>query len=403
MKPARIVLAAAVLALALKLAWAATSTGTNDTMVFFMFGMGVHQEGLLELYKYPLFNHTPFIGTLVGAFFSIADSFASQTQRGPLFALLLRTPGILADFGSVLAMLWIRRRTGQPPWWALVLFALSPVSLMVSGYHGNVDSLMVFALTLAACACVARQPALCGLALAGALQVKVVAMLVAPALLAWWWQQGRAREFFLTTAVVTLTGWIVPLVAMPQEFIGHVLTYPSYWGSWGTTLLLRLSGLPAFQNVGFTDSTQAQSAVVTALKLIIIGSASFLAWRRRTCDATGVFHTIALTWLVFFTFAPGFGGQYLVWLMPFAVMLSPRWFAVLTAASTVFLYRFYDVISKVLRDQWFWHHGVSTSELEPKWVFWTFLPWLVFAAWMFHAMREELSGTSASREPQTAA
>jgi hypothetical protein len=402
MNPARIVLVVALLALALKLRWADASIGTNDTLVFRFFGIAEQKEGLLEHYKVDLFNHTPLIGTFVGWIHRISGGDKLQ------FAFLLRAPGIFADFGTVLCLLWLRRRTGQPPWWALTLFALSPVSLMVSGYHGNVDSIMVFALTLAACACVARNAMACGLALAFALQIKVVGLLVAPALLAWWWKQGRALPFFVTTVVVTLTGWAVPLVAMPREFIGHVLAYPSYWGSWGVTMWLRLSGIETFQGVGFQDQTLPQKVVGALLKLIIFGSAFVLAWRRRGCNAPGVFVTIGLTWLVFFTFAPGFGGQYLVWLMPFVLVLSPRWFAALTLAGSVFLFRFYDVISNpkyytaisngadtvTVARVWPWRVGISTTPLEPLWVWWTIIPWCVFAAWMVVALRNEWRHTN---------
>ena len=391
MNPARIVLAAAAFALVLKLAWAATSTGTNDTVVFYLFGKLGSAEGLLELYSVDLFNHTPLVGTYVTAIFDLAKG------KGQPFAFLLRAPGILADFGAVLALLWLRRRTGQPPWWALILFALSPVSLMVSGYHGNVDSILAFALVLTACGCVARHAAFCGLAFAFALQIKIVPLLFAPALFVWWWQQGNARTFFLTTVFVTLAGWIVPLVAVPDKFIGNVLTYPSYWGSWGITMWCRMTGFADFQNVGFTGQTEIQRRVCSCLKAIIIGAALWLAWKRRACEAPGVFKTLALTWLVFFTFAPGFGPQYLVWLMPFVLVLSPRWYAILTLASSIFLYRFYDVISK----GWPWHIGVSTTELELRWVWWTVLPWFVLLAWTMVAIHEEFKPSdSLPAEPQ---
>ena len=38
--------------------------------------------------------------------------------------------------------------------WAAVMLAASPVSLMVSGYHGNTDPVMVMFLFLAGVACV---------------------------------------------------------------------------------------------------------------------------------------------------------------------------------------------------------------------------------------------------------
>lgn len=370
MTPSRLIIFAALLAAALKCAWAATSFGTNDTVVFFLFGAGLTERGLVELYDVPMFNHTPLVGTYIEAIYGWAN------RDGQTFAFLLRLPGIVADFGTVLALLWLRRKTGQPPWWAIAVLALSPVSLMVSGYHGNVDSVLVLALTLAGCACVARRPELCGLALAGALQVKIVPLLFVPAFFFWWWQQGRARLFVMTAALVTLAGWIVPLVAVPGPFLKNVLAYPSFWGTWGITLGLRGTGLAMFQQLGFERQSAAQFAVGLLLKAVIVSATLLLAWRRR--KENEVLATIALTWLVFFAFAPGFGVQYLVWLAPFAACLSARWFLALTAASSIFLFRFYDTISQ----GWPWVSGTSTNPLLPLWVYWGLLPWLVIVAWI---------------------
>ena len=67
---------------------------------------------------------------------------------GITFPFLLRLPGIVADFVVVLVLLQIRENDPRLrlPTWTLVLFALSPLSIMVSGYHGNTDPVMVMLL-----------------------------------------------------------------------------------------------------------------------------------------------------------------------------------------------------------------------------------------------------------------
>jgi hypothetical protein len=109
--------------------------------------------------------------------------------------------------------------------------------------------------------------------------VKIVALLLVPAFFFWWWQQGqgRARLFVMTTALVTLAGWFVPLVAVPGPFLKNVLAYPSYWGTWGISLGLRATGLPMFQQLGFERQSGAQFAVGLLLKAVIISSTLFLA------------------------------------------------------------------------------------------------------------------------------
>lgn len=372
MNPSRLIVLLALLAAALKLWWAASSDGSNDVMLFYLYGRVIQERGLIGMYGPPLFNHTPLVGWLAGAIYELTGGV------GRHFAFWLRAPGIVADLITVLGLLWLRRKTGTPPWWALGLFALSPVSLMVTGYHGNVDPLLVCALTLAVCCCVAGRPGWSGVALGAACQVKVIGLLAAPALALWWWEQKRARPFIVAAALTVLAGWSAPLVAIPVVFLKNVIAYPSYWGAWGITMWLNESGAAVFRPNGLDPLTPVQTAIATSLKLIIVTAAIGIAWARRRTEAREVFSTLALTWLVFFAIAPGFGSQYLVWLAPFALVASPRWFVALTAASAVFLFRFYSVISGSFP----WVRGTSTRVLAPQWLMWTNLPWLVVLAWL---------------------
>jgi len=233
-KPAVFILLAALVALVAKLYCAATTTGTNDVNLFVMFGRIISESGLTPLYGATrMFNHTPLVGTATAL---IYDLSGDDLKR---FAFLLRLPSILADSGTVLLLLRIRQTTGQPPWWALALLALSPVSFMVSGYHGNVDSIMVFLLVLAALMCVEGQPGFCGLSLGLACNVKVVPLLLVPALFFFWLHRRKALPFALAAAVTVLVGWALPLVTTPRAFIANVLGYSSYWGSWGITYSIR--------------------------------------------------------------------------------------------------------------------------------------------------------------------
>ena len=142
MRPNRIIVLAALIALAAKLFCAATTVGTNDTVFFYGFGKMINQHGLAWTYEHvSIFNHTP----LVGAYAALLQRTEPGTQmRMELLPFFLRLPGIIADFLSVFVLMRLRTKIGGPPWWAIGLFALSPVAFMVSGFHGNVDSLLAF-------------------------------------------------------------------------------------------------------------------------------------------------------------------------------------------------------------------------------------------------------------------
>jgi Gpi18-like mannosyltransferase len=385
MKPRTAIFFAASLALLAKLSCAATTLGTNDVDAFYNFGRFISEHGLLAQYRATAeFNHTPLVGWFCAAAYSLG--------HGSAFGFLLRLPGIVADFLAV-GLLWKwREQNGHMPIWALVLFALSPVNFMVSGFHGNVDSALAWLLLLAAWWGVRGRPIMCGLVFGLACQVKVIPLLLAPALFFFWLKRGHARAFFATASATILAGWAVPLIAMPELFLRQVLGYNSNWGSWGITHVLHATGAAIFAPVGFQNLTTAQLAIMSALKLIIVSSALWLGWKRRPRAATKLPGTLALIWAVFFVFAPGVGAQYLVWLAPFLLLHSARWFAAVTAASTVFLFAFYNTICGGLP----WWHGFSTAELLPRWVAWTSLPWLALTGFLAWSWAQSSSSSSPS-------
>lgn len=383
MNPRILVLLLAVCALAARLYCAATTVGTSDVVLFWKFAHTIQRDGLLAMYeKTAFFNHTPLVG-----WFSQAALALSGGEQRP-FAFLLRLPAVFADFFAVLALLTWREKSGRPAWWALALFAASPVAFMVSGYHGNVDSVMALGILLAALACAAQRPALCGLCLGLACQIKVVPVLLAPAFLFLWWHRGGASRFSLAAGLTVLVGWSYPLATIPAVFLKNVLGYGGFSGVWGITYLLRFSGVPALREMAFDHPTPAQAAIMLGLKGLIIGAAVTLAWRRRKVAPGEIFGTLALTWAVFFVFAPGFGSQYLAWLAPILLVANERWFAAVTAASSVALFTFYTVISKGLP----WDMGFTVHSIAAQWTGWLLLPWLTlvaFLVWQFRAMQKK--------------
>ncbi|MEI9896571.1 MAG: glycosyltransferase family 87 protein [Chthoniobacter sp.] len=391
-KPERLVLLVALLALAAKIYCAATTLGTTDMLLFQGFGRYIAQEGVVNMYlKTRLFNHPPLLGNYIG----LASEWSGGNNR--LFAFYNRLPGIFADFAVVLVVLWIRRRTGGPPWWALLLLAASPVSFMISGYHGNYDSLIPLGLVLTVAACLQNRAMLAGVLLGLACQVKIIPLVMAPVLFFFWLHRGQGARFVAATVVTLLAGWSAPLVIIPQTFVHQVLVYNSIWGWWGITYLLNISGLHELQGIVlFNPLTLPQTLVVYTLKALVILGALIIAWRRRQGPPQEMLRTMGIIWAVFFTFAPGFGVQYLAWVSPFLLFYSARWFAAFTAAASVALFIFYNTISQGMP----WFMGYRLEQTSGTWAPWMLLPWIVFAALAITARQEMfgLSRTAATAE-----
>jgi len=376
--PKIIVILAALLAAALKLYCAATTFGSCDVPIHARFGQVIDTMGIDYMYRLDRhFNHPPVTGQLFALLYHLS---AWLTPSAPYsvprsFPFLLRLPSIVADFFAVLVLLRIRMRTGEPPIWALVLFALSPVGFMVSGFHGNVDPIMVCLLLVAAYFCVEEHAVLSALFLALACGIKIIPLFLTPVFFFFWVHRGRkqAVRFGATFALGCLAVWSTALIGSASYFLKNVLGYSSYAGGWGITYWC-VFFLDAFHFDVSPQSLNRLSPLLLALKIIIVLVVTALGWVRRGQSGTGFLGTVGLAWTCFAIFAPGFIPYYLCWLAPFVLLYSARWYAVLTAASSIYLFAYYDMMS----------HGMpwnaSDPAVPPAWNDWGTLPWFAVVA-----------------------
>jgi hypothetical protein len=352
--PSICIFGAAFVAFVVKLLIALNTFGSNDVAAFYIFARSLHDHGLEWTYRngvpwgstLPVFNHPP----LTAYYLEFIDNL-SRTEfcraYGFTFPFLLRSPGIVADF----VVVWILCRISATnaslrlPTWALFLFALSPASLMVSGFHGNTDPVMVMFLVAAAYMALRERPIFCGIFFALSCQIKIVPLLFLPILFFFWLSRRAALRFTIPWLVLTAALWSQPLLMFPTLFGRNVLAYGGYWGCWGISYLLRLTHYSDFDVIGFVRLPPAASMVAMFLKAMIVVSAIAIAWRRRYLTAPATICSIAYAWCFFFALSPGFCAYYLIWLAPFVLLLSPWFYALLTAASSIFLFIFYNTLA----------------------------------------------------------
>jgi uncharacterized membrane protein len=370
------IIALALVAMTLKLALAYNTIGTNDAVFFYGFAKVLNEHGLQWTYEHSrYFNHPPLTAYFLRGIFTITEQPWCQ-DLGIHFPFLLRLPGIIADFLVVLVLLQFRKIDIRIPIWALTLFALSPVSIMVSGFHGNTDPVMIFFLVCAVWMCLRDQSTLAGLFFALSCQIKIVPLLLLPAFVFYWWSQKQIRGFLITGAITTLVLWSEPLLNFPLLFAKNVLTYGSYWGIWGITYLFRATGLPQFSRLSFFDLEPAQTIIMTLLKLFVVSAALWIAWQHRIARGRAFVESLAYSWIVFFIFAPGVCPQYLIWFAPFILILSPTFYTAVTIASSAFLFAFYNITAGGLP----WKVALAMDDSQQHWTAWSLLPWLVIVA-----------------------
>src|SRR5256714_1107766 len=370
------IVALALVATTLKLAIAYNTIGTNDAVFFYGFAKVLSEHGLQWTYEHSrYFNHPPLTAYFLRGIFLLTEQKWAQ-DLGIHFPFLLRLPGIIADFFVVLILLRFLKIDIQIPTWALALFAISPISLMVSGFHGNTDPVMILLLVCAVWMCLRDQSALAGLFFALSCQIKIVPLLLLPAFVFYWWSQNRSRPFLITGALTTIVLWSEPLLNFPVLFAKNVLAYGSYWGIWGITYLFRATGMPEFSRLSFFDLEPAQNIIMAVFYFVFVSPALWIGWQHRHARGRALVESLAYTWLVFFVFAPGVCPQYLIWFAPFILILSPSFYTAVTIASSVFLFAFYNITSGGLP----WKVALAMDDSQQHWTAWSLLPWLVIVA-----------------------
>ena len=376
-----LIVAVALIALLFKVGIALTTLGTNDVIAFYKFAEALETHGLIWTYEHSiLFNHPPLVGYFLRGLAWLAHQPFFQ-QNGLTFPFFLRLPGILADFCVVLLVLAVVREYPhlRPPRWALVLFAASPVSIMVSGFHGNTDSIMVLFLFLASIMALRGRPLLCGVFLALSCQVKIIPSLLLPIFFFFWLERRRLGWFLTSFLSSSLLLCAEPLLRSPVSFVKNVLSYGSFWGIWGLTYCLRMTGLNEFNKVSFFKLSEAQNAIIMILKVMIVLGILLLAWRRKKLPPPALFASIGYAWMIFFVLSPGVAAQYLVWLAPFILFLSPTFYGFLVVGSSIFLFAFYTINSGGFP----WYFAYASNKLSALCALWALIPWLTLVGGLF--------------------
>jgi hypothetical protein len=321
------VIAIAAIAFFAKL-WLAFSTyGTNDVYTYERFGLWSRYLGA-DLYRIaPDLNHPPsmlhFLSALLGL---------SGFTHLP-FPFWLRFFGIVADVGT----LWLIWRIAGPRL-AVLLLAISPINILISGFHGNTDPVMIFFVLLAVWLAGDRgRVALAGAAFGLAFCIKITPVIAAPAILFWLPDWRRRSKFLGVAAAVVIAGWSPFLFEAPGAVIHQVFGYRSSYGLWGLSWLLRRFAVVA---PGAWRLNLLYSRFGAALLLVAIAWLAFRMSRMR--QRPSLYAQTGMAFLFFFVFTGGFAVQYLVWLTPWIAELGAGPVALFVATGSVFLLVVYN-------------------------------------------------------------
>ncbi len=351
------VLLAALVAMAIKVALAWRTRGTNDIPAFWVFLQEYRGSGARVLYEQdPTFNHPPFVLYLLSAI----GWLRTVTGLSPWF--LVRLPSILADLGSVwlVAKLLGPRLTDPSTRFGLFLVAAAPASILISGFHGNTDPVMIFFLLLSIYLLEKRDMVLlAGVAMGMATNIKIVPLAFWPAIFLWLPSWRRRGEYFGAAVAAIVVASTLLIFEDPALLARKVLGYPSAYGVWGVSEIL--SSIPALDSISAAFRSEGRPILVVTLLALSV-------WMNLRRPAPELFRQIGVLAFAFLAISPGFGVQYLAWLVPWIAGLGVGLGAWAAAAWCVLSGAFLVIVYT------YWCQGVATEEANPDWLtsgFWS--------------------------------
>ena len=328
----QILLLAGALGFLLKLLLLMNTVGTNDAAVWDENAQKLQTAGVETLYREgvrfyrdgisyhnpQMFIHPPPVLHLLAAWNYLS------IETGLPVRFWVRFFGAIADALSLVILYRLARyRLKIGISGGLFVIALSPVSLLITGFHGNTDPIMM----LLVLACVyavmsGRSAVLAGVLLGGALGIKLAAAIFLPPIL-FKLPPWRERIVFMGSAGLTFACASLPHILTNSFVIVPTITgYSGTFGIWGVPriMVLLLEFANQFQSIHewFLPIPLLLIAYAQYGKYFVLGILCVVASQIRTAN---LFLMCGCSAFLFMVLTPGFGVQYLSWTVPWTLLL----------------------------------------------------------------------------------
>ncbi len=279
--------------------------GSADAHIWSQHGAEILVHGIAHTYQtVAIFNHPPVMGWLAALW--------SYLGHGDLivFSRWLKIPGLIGELVT-LALLW---RMVSPV--AAAIYALSPVAILISAFHGNTDALCAALILAGALAAERKHWFITGVLFAAGLNVKLVPLLLVPVLLS----SVPWRALPRLAAGLALAGipFLPPALSAASAMRQNILNYNPPVQDWGAV---------AFLGYATVKSWYLGNGRFVVLAAIIL----FAVWSRFQRNLP-VGNRLAVGCALWLILTPGFGLQYLIYEVPLLCLVD-RGYALLWSCS----------------------------------------------------------------------
>lgn len=290
----------------------------------------------------------------------------------------------LADTATIaLVYLYAKKRKLADPLLLAGIYAFHPIALYVSGYHGQRDTIWVFFTLLSLYLLELKNSATAAVMYAIGTSIKIPSLLLFPYFLL---RQKRweGRVIFSGLFIFLFVLLNSPeLLIYFNAVVRQVFLYQGWIGWWG------ISGLVTKIDIWLPFlHLSAPFALLHRVLLYISILAANIYFARRSKDtvlgALGVIATVAVM-------APAFASQYLIWVLPFLLLMPARynrfklWYSILGTYMAMVFYGvipFFPLWNKLLLD-WptkylFYQMPQFVYPMDISWPVWALLALLLY-------------------------
>lgn len=350
----------------------ALTIGSNDVRIWEVFGQHIAEHGLVQTYlvldggpaaPVPVFNHPPLAGLWVALCWWVSN------LTGLRFAIALKAAGLAAEFATarILWLVWKQKAGSERAWKVVAAYSLGLCAILVSAFHGNTDCVYAMLVLLAAFLFAGGRPLPAGLALALAINVKLIPVFAIPAFFAAC-RDWKTFTRFVAGLAVGVLPFVPVLLLIPARFAKNVLSYTPNLEHWGVVGIMLLSSETRRLGSVMPEAIALYVQYSKVLLVFAIGGAA--VWARRA--RVDVFVSVLLALTLFLVLTPGFGVQYTVLLCPILFAVSLRWGWAWTTVAGLFIFVPYFVF---VESTFPWESGFRTRYPHPA-------PLLGFLAWV---------------------
>jgi hypothetical protein len=298
------------------------------------------------------------------------------------FVTWVKIPAVIADLliTAVVYKVFRRWEESEPvaAYWAL-LYALNPISVLVSAYHGQFDSIPVLLLLLSWFTWhFGRYVSRSAVFLGFSILYKTWPVLFLPVIFIRLPDNRRRLVYILISIgipVLFTTAYVIIMDSNPVPMLRRALTHAGVPGYWGLSALLYVPG-------GFwINSERIVAAILPFQRILLLLAGLFSLWWTRRQSALDALLTIMLS---IFSVTLGLGIQWLLWPVAFAIVArEKRWLKWYTLMSTLML--FVHLYGLHLYP---WARQIFEPPAADALIRISFLPaWVVVLSWTFSRLR----------------